>query len=404
MLTYSAKHVPWRLVLAGALLMLTAPTSQAQVQPAAAPAVSLGTCTPMPPAPPPCCPTVPPYLTPGMPGEGMPSTGMPYSTMPFPGATGTGETGMGQAGTPSFALGTPGADVGERVAVSNTTYIDSAIPQTMVRLRFSAFYDDNRPDRADFFYPKCGCFRNPGPNQDINAPGPPLLESRVDAQELATYLEFAPSERLSGFVEIPVRYINPEENANANGLSDVNFGFKYALLYDTDRVLTLQLRAFAPTGDAFKGLGTNNWNLEPAILLYKRLSDRLQLEAEVRDFIPIASADDFAGNVLRYGVGFSYLAYNSKRFRVSPVVEFVGWTVLNGKELVPQDVAAGLSQTQDAAGDTIVNAKVGVRFGFGNLSEPGLLSRSDLAISYGRALTGEVWYKDIVRVEYRMRF
>src|SRR5262249_31984923 len=219
-----------------------------------------------------------------------------------------------------------------------------------------------------------------------------------------TYLEYAPSERLSGFAEIPVRWINPEQNDNASGLSDVNFGFKYALLYDECRVLTLQLRAFAPTGDAFKGLGTNNWNLEPAILLYQRLSERFQMEAEVRDYIPVDSADDFAGNVLRYGVGFSYLAYNTNRFRVSPVVEAVGWTVLTGKEVVVDDITTGASHIKDASGDTIVNLKVGVRLGFGSLSEPGLLSRSDLGISYGRALTGDVWYKDIVRVEYRMRF
>ena len=59
---------------------------------------------------------------------------------------------------------------------------------------------------------------------------------------------------------------------------------------------------------------------------------------------------------------------------------------------------------KDADGDTIVNAKVGVRFGFGSLQEQGLLSRSDLYVGYGRALTGTVWYKDILRVEYRVRF
>jgi len=55
-------------------------------------------------------------------------------------------------------------------------------------------------------------------------------------------------------------------------------------------------------------VGRNNWNLEPAVLVYERLSDRLILEGEFRDFIPIESADDFAGNVIRYGLGLSYLA------------------------------------------------------------------------------------------------
>ena len=57
-----------------------------------------------------------------------------------------------------------------------------------------------------------------------------------------------------------------------------------------------------------------------------------------------------------------------------------------------------------ARGDTIVNAKLGVRAGFGDRCDTGWLSRSDLYVGYGRALTGEVWYKDIVRAEFRVRF
>ena len=63
-----------------------------------------------------------------------------------------------------------------------------------------------------------------------------------------------------------------------------------------------------------------------------------------------------------------------------------------------------MTAVKDAAGDTIVNAKIGVRLGFGPLVGPANLSRSDLYIGYGRALTGDVWYKDILRVEYAWRF
>ena len=30
--------------------------------------------------------------------------------------------------------------------------------------------------------------------------------------------------------------------------------------------------------------------------------------------------------------------------------------------------------------------------------------QSDVYVGYGRALTGDVWYKDMVRVEYRLHF
>jgi hypothetical protein len=78
------------------------------------------------------------------------------------------------------------------------------------------------------------------------------------------------------------------------------------------------------------------------------------------------------------------------------VAEFLGWNVLDGQELVhPPGVAV------DAAGDTIINGKLGVRFGFGARNGG---PRPDLYVGYGRALTGEVWYKDIIRLELRVPF
>ena len=49
-----------------------------------------------------------------------------------------------------------------------------------------------------------------------------------------------------------------------------------------------------------------------------------------------------------------------------------------------------------AAGDTIVNAKVGVRFKLGEFG--------DFYTGYGRALTGSRWYEETLRVEFRMFF
>ena len=71
----------------------------------------------------------------------------------------------------------------------------------------------------------------------------------------------------------------------------------------------------------------------------------------------------------------------------------MGWTLLGGKLTEP--LGDGVFEVKNASGDTIVNLKVGVRFGFG---------ASDLYVGYGRALTGDVWYKDIVRAEYRLSF
>ena len=51
---------------------------------------------------------------------------------------------------------------------------------------------------------------------------------------------------------------------------------------------------------------------------------------------------------------------------------------------------------KDASGDTILNGKLGVRFGNGE--------RWDIYTGYGRALTGDVFYKDIFRLELRLLF
>ena len=62
--------------------------------------------------------------------------------------------------------------------------------------------------------------------------------------------------------------------------------------------------------------------------------------------------------MIRYGVGLSYEVFNNGYLRLSPVVEFVGWTALGGKESVVSPTGV---QIQDAAGDTIVNGKLGLR-------------------------------------------
>jgi hypothetical protein len=301
------------------------------------------------------------------------------------------------AGT--FSSATGGAGFGSSTAVG---YLDSAIPMNMLRIRYDAAYDNNRPDRAEFFYPKCGCFATlppTNPNYDPRAPGPPKAETNVDYQELTSYLEYAPVERFSAFIEVPVRFINPTENENQTGIGDINFGAKFAFLYDPGRVATVQLRFFAPSGDGFFGLGTDHWTVEPSFLYYRKLTDKLTLEAELSDYIPFGGEPDgFAGNVLRYGVGISYLAYQGRLLRVTPVLETVGWTVLSGKEL------ASDGSVLNASGDEIVNLKLGARIGCGEAAGGGVLNQSDIYIGYGRALTGDVWYKDIVRFELRLRF
>ena len=347
--------------------------------------------------PPPACPPTQPYsVTPGQPYSLFPAT-PPAEPTPgtLPDLTPSAPVAAATEPTPSFASTLAGAGVGESAAVALGGYIDNAVPVTMFRLRYDAAYRNNRPDRAEFFYAKCGCFRDVTPPQ-LDAHGPPLPETSVDYQELAPYFEYAFAPRLSAFLTVPIRFLNPDVNRNTEGLSDVSFGFKYALVYCPDQVLTFQLRAIAPSGNTFDGLGTGNWWLEPGLLYLRQMSPRWQMFGELRDQIPLSPRSDFTGNVLRYGLGTSVMAVRGDRGYVAPVAEVVGWTVLNGKELADNEVV-------NARGATIVNAKLGLRLGFGK-DDCNSQYRNDIYIGYGRSLTGEVWYKDVVRAEYRRFF
>jgi hypothetical protein len=262
-------------------------------------------------------------------------------------------------------------------------YIDNALPMNQIRLRFDAGYNFHRPNRAEFFYAKT----SPA------GPGLPVPEPRIDYQDLSCYLEVAPRDSLSAFVEIPWRFLNPEVNANVNGLADMNAGFKFGLVQGPDVAATFQLRTYAPTGDASRGLGTHHVSLEPALLVYKPLTERLGCSGELRYWVPIGGTD-FAGDIVRYGAGVFYDVYLGGHLTLTPVAEFVGWTVLNGKESAVGP--SGQIIRQDAEGNTIVNVKLGLRATFGNWG--------DIYGGYGRPLTGDRWYANIFRLEFRLYF
>jgi hypothetical protein len=76
------------------------------------------------------------------------------------------------------------------------------------------------------------------------------------------------------------------------------------------------------------------------------------------------------------------------------VAELMGWTLTRGHDLVP--LTPRRSVTVSTRGDTIGNGFLGVRAGYGTLG--------DLYVGYGRALTGDVWYKNTFRVELRYHF
>jgi hypothetical protein len=287
-----------------------------------------------------------------------------------------------QSSPPAPPLAPPSEpdDEGLTVRGSSVGYIDTAAVGNQVRFRSDFGYRFPFPNRAEFFYAK----------SRPSGPGLPQPERSIDYQDLMVYGETTLFPRVSTFVETGARFLNPDVNANTSGWSDSAVGLKYAFYSGDDTLGTFQFRTYVPTGDAGRGLGTRHVSLEPGLLGFSRLTDRLGLAGELRYWIPIGGTD-FAGSVLRYGIGTRYDLWDWGAVRFTPTVEFVGWTVLAGRQsrLAPD----GTAVPQSAAGVTVVNVKVGARI---DVSD-----RLGFYAGYGRALTGEQWYADIFRIEMR---
>lgn len=298
------------------------------------------------------------------------------------------------------------------VESSMVGYIDNAIVGTEVRVRFDAAFNDAFPDRAEFIYGKCGCYRSlplSDPNYDPNAPGPGSGKpDQVNFQALSFMGEYAPRGRgrFSAFFEIPIRWVQPQgsfvgtQYFSAGGIGDVIGGLKFALLASQRRYLTAQLKSYFPSGDARRGLGTHHYSVEPSLLYYQRISDRFEIEGEVGGWLPTSgsagaptnSSQKFSGNVFFYGIGPSYRVIDHEQFKLAPVIELVGWTVTGGFQTGGKDAP----QPASADGTNIVNMKLGARMAF--------REHNSVYVGYGRALTSADWYNDILRVEYRYSF
>jgi len=289
-----------------------------------------------------------------------------------------------EAPLPTPLTGAAGTTTGTEIALTAPgAYLDSAVPMTLVRFRFQDGFNDNFPNRGEFFYA---------------ANGLPLREKKIDFQEYREYIEYAPTQTMSVFAEIPERSIEPDVNRSHSGLSDVNAGFKYVLLHGSSEYLTFQLRGYFPSGDKDEGLGTGHVSLEPG-LLYFGQADRWQLQAEVKDWIPIGGDTDFNSNVIEFGAGLGYVLADDGRFVVTPVGEVVGWTFIGGEKQ-----NAETDGPVSANGDTIVNIKPGLRVGWKRPDDPLGFQRISLYGGWSTAITEQHLYQSAILFELRYAF
>jgi hypothetical protein len=327
----------------------------------------------------------------------------PLAIVSEAGATDSSSNADGQQPKPAPPTGDPAL---RRRKGSMVGYVDDAVIGSKVRVRFDAGFQNTVPDRAEFFYAKCGCYGG-------DAPGPqPIPATDLNFQQLIVTGEYAVNDRFSVFGDVPVRWIQPKDFiflggqtgfSDQSGFSDLRAGAKAGLVATDDASVTIQGQFYFPTGKASKGLGTDHASFEPALLYYQRLSEVVALESQFGVWLPIGgssgevsnSDEDFSGPVLYYGIGPSFEIYKTDRLRIAPVVELVGWRVLGGNQTLEGPSPATPVATTLAEGTNIVNVKFGARF---------IVDRGSFYVGYGHALTDATWYEDIIRFEYRFSF
>jgi Putative MetA-pathway of phenol degradation len=288
-------------------------------------------------------------------------------------------------------------------------YIEDPTIGSGFRIRYDSGWDMTSPDRAEFFYGKCGCFRTltGSPAQDTSAPGPgPGVVEAMNYNQLNMTTERQMGKRASIFFDLPFRWIKPTDFVtgtgsfdNQSGLGDISVGTKIAIATSASHDFTVMVRGSIPTGDSTKGLGTDHGSIEPALLVRQGLGSRLQIEGEFGGWHPTGSSKgplpgdgNFAGNILYYGIGPSFDLVQTRNVRFAPVVELVGWHVLSGFQTSTFNPPA---TSGDASGINIVNLKFGARV---TTSGGG-----SLYIGYGYALTDNTWYDHILRLEFRKK-
>jgi hypothetical protein len=261
-------------------------------------------------------------------------------------------------------------------------FIDNAIPGFMVRVRGDGSANIRRPDRAQYIWAPTG----------PNNPGPPRPERDLNLGGVSGYLEYAPFSRLSFFIETPWRFTNPDFNANEDGFSDMNLGFKYALWQTGDKTVSFQFKGYLPTGEERRGLGNGLGVLEPGLLCHYRVNPLFALDAELRYWAPVHGRTQFASDILRYGLGASFRQPTPMELWWTPVFELVGWTVLSGKQSFPNPNRT--VTVKSAGGNTILDISAGARLGWADYF--------DTFLGFTQTLTGDSWWQNAIRVELRV--
>ncbi|MCA9073263.1 MAG: transporter, partial [Planctomycetaceae bacterium] len=261
--------------------------------------------------------------------------------------------------------------------------IDTVVPYPSVRLRIDNHYGLALPDRAEYFWAE--------PNV-----GPKNAEQSVDYQRYSVRQEIG-GDSFAFFTEAPLISLDPVINPNTTGMGDLIVGQKMLLTNPKNRKWQVAqiLTTVFNTGSAHRGLGNGNTALEPGLLIRRTLSETTYLHGELKYWIPLGGDPQHSGEVLRYSVGLSTVAYQTDDFAAMPTLELVTRTVTSGKKTLPN------GQLADVDGETFSNLLFGSRFAWGPPDDLGLI---EFGIAGGLLLGDNGFYDSRVLFDFRLNF
>jgi hypothetical protein len=253
--------------------------------------------------------------------------------------------------------------------------------------RYDTAYAHHFPDRAEFFW--AAGPRGPSPTSGGG-------ERCVDYQDIRFRFELG-GDRFSVATDVPLRFLNPALTNNTGGFGDMWVTTKTVLIDGENWQMTQFFRTYLNTGSASHGTGTGHVSLEPGLLLGYRWRERTFLHSELKYWFALGGNPDVSGQVLRYGIGMSHVAYDADDFAIIPTLELVGWSVQDGAQTPP----VPLAEPVPVNGTGILNIYPGTRLVFDTAGDWGMF---EAGLVGGFALSNSHWYESILRFDLRWSY
>jgi hypothetical protein len=260
--------------------------------------------------------------------------------------------------------------------------IDSARPLNQFRVRADVVTGYPWPDRAEYLWAK------PGKG--------PAADTGVSYQDLR-FLQEIGGDKFSVATELPIRLLDPEHDANTTGMGDMNLTTKTVLLDGRAWEITQIFRTYFPTGAPHKGLSTGHFSLEPGLLARLKCTRTTYLNSELKYWIPLGGDPVHSGQVLRYGLGYSHVLFETDTWALVQTGEFLGFWFLDGQKIV--DVAT--KKTVDLDGEGAFQIYPGLRV---LVDTGGDLRFLDFGIAATFSTGRNSLYDSMLRFDFRFAF